>query len=86
MLRISILDQSLVPKGSTAAQAIDNTIQLAKIAEAEGFYRFWISEHHNSTMIAGSAPELLMVRLASETHRMRRGALCAARGGVSLRA
>ncbi len=79
MLRISILDQSLVPKGSTAAQAIDNTIQLAKIAEAEGFYRFWISEHHNSTMIAGSAPELLMVRLASETHRMRIGS-----GGIML--
>jgi luciferase family oxidoreductase group 1 len=79
MLRISILDQSIVPKGSTASEAIANTIQLVKIAETLGFYRFWVSEHHNSTMIAGSAPELLMVRLASETKSIRIGS-----GGIML--
>ncbi|HEY4936652.1 MAG TPA: LLM class flavin-dependent oxidoreductase, partial [Puia sp.] len=79
MLRISILDQSIVPKGSTASQAIANTIQLVKLAEASGFHRFWVSEHHNSTMIAGSAPELLMVRLASETSSIRIGS-----GGIML--
>jgi luciferase family oxidoreductase group 1 len=79
MLRISILDQSIVPKGSTASQAIANTIQLARQAEASGFHRFWVSEHHNSTMIAGSAPELLMVRLANETHTIRIGS-----GGIML--
>jgi luciferase family oxidoreductase group 1 len=79
MLRISILDQSIVPKGSTASQAIANTIQLVRQAEASGFHRFWVSEHHNSTMIAGSAPELLMVRLARETSTIRIGS-----GGIML--
>jgi luciferase family oxidoreductase group 1 len=79
MIRISILDQSIVSKGSSAAQAISNTIQLVKKAERWGYYRFWVSEHHNSTMIAGSAPELLMVRLASETKTIRIGS-----GGIML--
>jgi luciferase family oxidoreductase group 1 len=79
MLRFGILDQSIVPKGSTASQAIANTIQLAKNAEQWGFHRFWVSEHHNSTMIAGSAPELLMVRLATETKKIRIGS-----GGIML--
>src|SRR3984885_3085457 len=79
MLRLSILDQSIVPKGSTPSQAIANTIQLAKNAEQWGFHRFWVSEHHNSSMIAGSAPELLMVRLASETSTIRIGS-----GGIML--
>jgi luciferase family oxidoreductase group 1 len=79
MLRFSILDQSIVPKGSTASQAIANTIHLVKQAEVSGFHRFWVSEHHNSTMIAGSAPELLMVRLASETGTIRIGS-----GGIML--
>ena len=79
MLRISILDQSIVPKGSTASEAIANTIRLVKLAETSGYHRFWVSEHHNSTMIAGSAPELLMVRLASETHTIRIGS-----GGIML--
>jgi luciferase family oxidoreductase group 1 len=79
MFPISILDQSIVPRGSTADLAIANTIQLVKKAEAMGFHRFWVSEHHNSTMIAGSAPELLMVRLANETKSIRIGS-----GGVML--
>ncbi len=79
MIRLSILDQSIVPKGSTASEAIANTIRLVKMAETSGFYRFWVSEHHNSAMIAGSAPELLMVRLASETSKIRIGS-----GGIML--
>jgi luciferase family oxidoreductase group 1 len=79
MLRFSVLDQSIVPSGSTASQAITNTIQLARQAEVWGFHRFWVSEHHNSAMIAGSAPELLMVRLANETSNLRIGS-----GGIML--
>jgi luciferase family oxidoreductase group 1 len=79
MPKISILDQSIVPKGTTPEQAIANTISLAKWADRAGFYRFWVSEHHNSPMIAGSAPELLMVRLAAETNNIRIGS-----GGVML--
>ncbi|HVY74930.1 MAG TPA: LLM class flavin-dependent oxidoreductase [Puia sp.] len=79
MIRLSILDQSIVPKGSTAASALNNTIKLVKFAEAAGYHRFWVSEHHNSPMIAGSAPELLMVRLAAETRSIRIGS-----GGIML--
>src|SRR6195952_3918769 len=79
MLRVSILDQSIVPKGTTASQAIANTIELVKKAEEWGFHRFWVSEHHNSAMIAGSTPELLMVKLADSTKTIRIGS-----GGIML--
>lgn len=78
-LKLSVLDQSIVRKGGTAAEAVANTIATAKLAEKLGYHRFWVSEHHNSTMIAGSAPELLMVKLGSETNTIRIGS-----GGIML--
>ena len=78
-LRLSILDQSIVRKGGTAAQAVAETIATAKAAEQLGYHRFWVSEHHNSVMIAGSAPEVLMVKLADETSSIRIGS-----GGIML--
>ncbi|MBL7720288.1 MAG: LLM class flavin-dependent oxidoreductase [Flavipsychrobacter sp.] len=78
-IKLSILDQSIVTKGSTAAQAIANTIETVKLAERLGYHRFWVSEHHNATSIAGSAPEVLMVKLADETSRIRIGS-----GGIML--
>ena len=78
-IRLSILDQSIVRKGGTAAQAIGETIETVKLAEQLGYHRFWVSEHHNSTMIAGSTPEVLMVKLADETSTIRIGS-----GGVML--
>ena len=67
-IKIGILDQSVVQKGKSAKEAIDETIATVKLAEQLGYSRFWVSEHHNSTFIAGSAPEILMVKLASETN------------------
>jgi luciferase family oxidoreductase group 1 len=78
-LKLSILDQSIVRKGDTARQAVEETIATAKLAESLGYHRFWISEHHNSPLIAGSTPEVLMVKLADETKRMRIGS-----GGIML--
>lgn len=78
-IKLSILDQSIVRKGGTAAEAIQNTIDTVKVAEQLGYHRFWASEHHNSTMIAGSAPEILMARLAGETKKIRIGS-----GGIML--
>lgn len=78
-IKLSILDQSIIRKGGTAAVAIAETIATAKLAESLGFERFWVSEHHNSTMIAGSAPEILMVKLADETQHLRIGS-----GGIML--
>ena len=78
-IKLSVLDQSLVHHGKTAIQALQETIATVKLAEQLGYHRFWVSEHHNSTFIAGSAPELLMVKLAGETSRIRIGS-----GGIML--
>jgi luciferase family oxidoreductase group 1 len=78
-IKLSILDQSIVRKGGTATQAIAETIETAKLAEQLGYHRFWVSEHHNSEMIAGSTPEVLMVKLADETSTIRIGS-----GGIML--
>ena len=78
-IKLGILDQSIVHHGKTAKDALDETISTVKLAEELGYSRFWVSEHHNSTFIAGSAPELLMVKLASETKTIRVGS-----GGVML--
>jgi len=78
-IKLSVLDQSVVRKGGSASQAIAETIAVAKLADKAGYTRFWVSEHHNSTMIAGSVPELLMVKLADETTRIRIGS-----GGIML--
>lgn len=78
-LKLGILDQSIVRQGSSAADALTETINTAKLAEALGYSRFWVSEHHNAPSIAGSAPELLMVKLADETNSIRIGS-----GGIML--
>ncbi len=78
-LKLGILDQSIVHAGKTAGQALQETIATVKLAEQLNYSRFWVSEHHNSTFIAGSAPEVLMVKLADETSRIRIGS-----GGVML--
>jgi luciferase family oxidoreductase group 1 len=78
-IKLGILDQSVVHTGSSAKEAIEETIATAALAENLGYSRFWVSEHHNSTFIAGSAPEILIVKLASETHKIRIGS-----GGIML--
>jgi luciferase family oxidoreductase group 1 len=76
---LSILDQSHLPKGRTAEEAIQNTIKLAQLADQLGYTRFWVSEHHNMTQVAGSTPEVLLGYLAAVTKRIRLGS-----GGVML--
>lgn len=78
-IKLGILDQSVVRQGATVQEAIQETIATAKLAEELGYSRFWVSEHHNSTFIAGSAPELLMVKLADATNHIRIGS-----GGIML--
>jgi luciferase family oxidoreductase group 1 len=78
-IRLGILDQSPVRKGSTAEEAIKETVQLAVLADQLGFTRFWVSEHHNTTSLAGSTPEVLIAHLAGKTNRIRVGS-----GGVMM--
>ncbi len=78
-LKLGILDQSIVKPNGDVREAIEETIATAKLADELGYTRFWISEHHNSNLIAGSTPEVLIVKLADETKRIRIGS-----GGVML--
>jgi len=78
-LRLSVLDQSPVRPGATARQALQETTQLAQLADRLGYHRYWVSEHHNTTTLAGPAPEVLLAHLGAHTHRIRLGS-----GGVML--
>ncbi|HEU4776923.1 MAG TPA: LLM class flavin-dependent oxidoreductase [Telluria sp.] len=72
-MKLSVLDQSPVARGSTPADAIRDTLALARHCEELGYARYWLSEHHNSASIVGSAPEVLMAAIAATTQRIRIG-------------
>lgn len=78
-LRLSVLDQSPVPSGSTAGEALANSLELARHVDALGYTRLWYSEHHAMELLACTAPEILIARAAAETRRIRVGS-----GGVML--
>ncbi|MGI1680128.1 MAG: LLM class flavin-dependent oxidoreductase [Cellvibrionaceae bacterium] len=76
---LSILDQSPITAGSNAKQALEETIELAKLCDENKYHRFWVSEHHASDALAGCSPEVLLGRLGAETQHIRLGS-----GGVML--
>jgi luciferase family oxidoreductase group 1 len=76
---LSVLDLSPVTAGSTSAQALRNTVELARHTEALGYHRFWLAEHHNMPGIASSAPAVLIGQVAAATSTIRVGS-----GGVML--
>lgn len=78
-LRLSVLDQSPIPEGATGADALRNTIDLARLTEDLGYERYWVAEHHGTPMLAGAAPEILIAAIGSATERIRIGS-----GGVML--
>ena len=73
MLRLSVLDQSTVVTGRSPDASIRESLALARHAEALGYARYWVAEHHNSDSIAGSAPEILIAAIAATTERIRVG-------------
>src|ERR1700682_1984315 len=76
---LSVLDQSPIAEGSSGAQALRNTIDLARLCDALGYHRYWVAEHHGGPMLAGPSPEALIGPIASATSRIRVGS-----GGVML--
>src|SRR5258706_15204417 len=78
-MKLSVLDQSPVSSGSTPADALHNTIDLARATDALGYERYWIAEHHAIQTLASPAPEILIARVAAETSGIRVGS-----GGVLL--
>src|SRR3712207_206757 len=76
---LSVLDLSPVPEGSDAGQALRNSLDLARHAEALGYKRYWMAEHHNMPGIASAATAVALAHVAAGTRTIRVGA-----GGVML--
>ena len=79
MQQFSLLDLSPVAEGGTAAEALVNTVDLARAAEGFGYHRYWLAEHHNMPGIASAATAVLIGHVAGATKTMRIGA-----GGIML--
>src|SRR2546421_8272684 len=78
-MRLSVLDQSPIPEGSTGADALHNTLDLARLTDQLGYHRYWVAEHHGGPMLASASPEALIGPIAAATSRIRIGS-----GGVML--
>lgn len=72
-MKVSVLEQSVSVEGKPQQTTIQDSIDLAKKAEKLGYYRFWVSEHHNHPTIIGTAPEILMAAIACNTSSIRIG-------------
>jgi luciferase family oxidoreductase group 1 len=79
MMRLSILDLAFVPEGSTPAEALRNSLDLAQHAERWGYHRFWLAEHHNMPGIASAATAVAIAYVAGGTRTIRVGS-----GGIML--
>ena len=76
---LSVLDQSPIPDGSSAGQALHNSVELARLADRLGYTRYWVAEHHGSPGLACNSPEVLIGPIAAATEKIRVGS-----GGVML--
>jgi luciferase family oxidoreductase group 1 len=79
IMRLSVLDQSPISEGCTGADALRNTIDLARLADELGYHRYWVAEHHGGPMLASASPEALIGPIAAATTEIRVGS-----GGVML--
>lgn len=79
MIPFSVLDLSPIVEGSTAAQALRNTLDLARHAERWGYRRYWLAEHHNFVGVASAATSVVIGYVAGGTSTIRVGA-----GGIML--
>ncbi|OXJ07670.1 MsnO8 family LLM class oxidoreductase [Burkholderia sp. HI2500] len=77
--RLSVLDKSPVAPGETAADALARSVSLARFADAAGYHRYWLAEHHNTAALACPSPEILIAHVLAQTRRIRVGS-----GGVML--
>ena len=78
-LPLSVLDLASVTTGSTEAQALRRSRDLARHVEQLGYARFWVAEHHNIPSVASAAPDVLIAEIANATSTIRVGS-----GGVML--
>lgn len=76
---LSVLDLAIMNDRETSADALANTTRMAQRAEALGYTRFWVAEHHNMPLVASTTPPVLIAHLAASTTRIHVGS-----GGVML--
>lgn len=72
-MKLSILDQVPVAKGMTSTEALARSVEIAKRADTLGYTRMWFAEHHNTTSLASSAPEVIVASVAAQTKNIRVG-------------
>lgn len=72
-MKLSMLDQIPIPQHTTAMEALHNSIALAQLGDDLGYSRFWLAEHHNTTSLASSAPEISIATIAAKTSRIKVG-------------
>jgi luciferase family oxidoreductase group 1 len=77
--QLSVLDQSPIPAGSSAGDALRNTLELARLADRLGYHRYWLAEHHGTPGLACNSPEVMIGPVAAATSRIRVGS-----GGIML--
>lgn len=77
--KLSILDKCPRAEGISAEQSFKNALQIAQTAEALGFYRYWVAEHHSTALLSSPSPEILIAWLLAQTKSIRIGS-----GGVML--
>lgn len=78
-LRLSVLDQAPISEGFSGADALRNSVDLAKLCDGLGYARYWVAEHHGTPMLACASPEALIGPIAAATKSIRVGS-----GGVML--
>ena len=69
-MKLSVLEQSTLSEGSTAAEAISNTVSLSRELDRLGYNRIWVSEHHNLNILQGSTPEVLLAAIGTSSMPM----------------
>jgi len=79
VIELSVLDLVPVREGGTVAEALDETAKLAQSAEAAGYKRFWVAEHHAMDGVAGGATAVVLAHVGQATAKIRIGA-----GGIML--
>ncbi|MDN3595079.1 LLM class flavin-dependent oxidoreductase [Zunongwangia endophytica] len=78
-IKYSILELAHVSKGNTYKQTLNNSLELAKLAEDAGYHRFWFAEHHNMEHVGSTATSILMGYIADNTSKIKVGS-----GGIML--
>ncbi|HIW38102.1 MAG TPA: LLM class flavin-dependent oxidoreductase [Candidatus Jeotgalicoccus stercoravium] len=79
LVKINVLDYAVIDENQKAEDALKETVRLAQKAEALGYHRFWMAEHHDVYAFQSSSPEMMMMHLLGQTKSIKLGS-----GGVMI--